>query len=158
MDTLQQSPRIVEAFICYRRDDASFAGDWLHRLLDGHLYLDRDGSQCKLDVYYDQAEPGVANWKAHLEPSLHSTRALIVLCSHGLATNFSKGEVVDWAHREIDWWTELVSEAQYPLHASLAGLLLQVSRRMVLQPLVLCLLASPQPLWLFGVPLSLPGE
>jgi hypothetical protein len=106
MDTPQKPARIVEAFICYRRDDASFAGEWLHRLLDGHTYLDRDGQPCQLKVFYDQAEPGVANWKAHLVPALQSARALIVLCSHGLATNFSKNGVVDWAHRELDWWID----------------------------------------------------
>jgi tetratricopeptide (TPR) repeat protein len=114
MDTPQQSgrspadasPRIVKTFICYRRDDASFAAQWLHALLDQHVYSDRNGASCQLEVYFDQAEPGVANWKSHHAPALETAAAFLVVCSHGLAVDFTKGGTIDWAHRELGTWID----------------------------------------------------
>ena len=96
--------RTVRAFLCYRRDDGSDAAGWLHRLLEGHSYRDKSGARCTLDVYFDQMEPGVADWKSHLQPSLESADAFIVVCSHALATDFSKDGAIDWPHRELNWW------------------------------------------------------
>lgn len=114
-----ETQRLVRAFICYRRDDATAAGRWLHSLMHGHTYPDRGGTPCKLDVYFDQAEPGVADWKAHHEPSLQSADALIVVCSHGLATDFSKDGGVDWAHKEMGWWLD--NRSAPPIVVDLTG-------------------------------------
>jgi tetratricopeptide (TPR) repeat protein len=102
----ERTPRTIKVFICYRRDDASAAAEWMHALLQDHVYPDRGGAPCKLDVYFDRATPGVADWKLHHEPSMQSAQAFLVICSPGLAKDFSKDGLIDWAHRELSWWMD----------------------------------------------------
>ena len=54
-----------------------------------------------LDVYFDQAAPGVEDWTAIHEPYLKRARAIIVICTPGSKLNEGTG---DWVHKEIDWW------------------------------------------------------
>ncbi|MCP4203921.1 MAG: hypothetical protein GY769_18545 [bacterium] len=57
----------------------------------------------KLDVYFDQAAPGVEDWTAVHEPYLKRARAIIVICTPGAKLNEGRE---DWVHRELDWWLE----------------------------------------------------
>jgi len=54
-----------------------------------------------MDVYFDQAAPGVEDWTAIHEPYLKRARAIIVICTPGSKLNEGTG---DWVHKEIDWW------------------------------------------------------
>lgn len=95
--------REVQIFLCYRRADGASIAEWLFRLLDGHEYHDPEGKPCRIGAYFDQAAPGVADWRSHHLPSLQSARALIVICTPGIARDFSGGGI-DWVYEELRWW------------------------------------------------------
>ncbi len=93
-------------FICYRQSDGKDFARWVYDLLNtrpvpvaGHDSADRDPP--KLDVYFDQAAPGVGDWTAIHEPYLKLSRAFIIICTPGAKLNEGAN---DWVHLEIDWW------------------------------------------------------
>ena len=95
-------------FICYRQSDGMAAAARLYALLHEQpmpmpQVADQQESVPQLDVYFDQAAPGVEDWTAIHEPYLKRARAIIVVCTPGAKLN--EGEQ-DWVHREIDWWLE----------------------------------------------------
>lgn len=95
-------------FICYRQADGAVAAARIYTLLQDHVVpvpseTDQKDSIPLLDVYFDQAAPGVEDWTAIHEPYLKRARAIIVICTPGAKLN--EGEQ-DWVHREIDWWLE----------------------------------------------------
>ncbi len=94
----------VPVFLCYRRSDGSWAAEWLNDRLDGAEYIDRDGRRSRLVVYYDKTAPGVADWKSLHFPSLQTARALLVICTPGMAKDFSRRGQPDWVYEELRWW------------------------------------------------------
>ena len=64
---------------------------------------DQEENHPELDVYFDQATPGVEDWTSVHEPFLKRARAIIVICTPGSKLN--EGQQ-DWVHREINWWLE----------------------------------------------------
>lgn len=93
-------------FICYRQADGAVAAARIYTLLQDHAIpvpskAGQKDSLPLLDVYFDQAAPGVEDWTAIHEPYLKRARAIIVICTPGAKLN--EGQQ-DWVHREIDWW------------------------------------------------------
>ena len=95
-------------FICYRQSDGVSAAARIYNLLqDQPVPGINDAGQYddppQLDVYFDQAAPGVEDWTVIHEPYLKRARAIIVICTPGAKLN--EGQK-DWVHREINWWLE----------------------------------------------------
>jgi hypothetical protein len=93
-------------FICYRQADGKAAATRIFEMLQNQvvpLPLEHDSQEepPELDVYFDQAVPGVDDWTNVHEPYLKRARAIIVVCTPGSKLN--EGES-DWVHQEIDWW------------------------------------------------------
>jgi hypothetical protein len=93
-------------FICYRQADGTVAAARIYTLLQDRAVpvpseADQKDKRPMLDVYFDQAAPGVEDWTAIHEPYLKRARAIIVICTPGAKLN--EGQQ-DWVHREIDWW------------------------------------------------------
>ena len=93
-------------FLCYRQVDGLKVADWLHRHLHGRAVtvtgaVPGDEPPPKLDVYFDQTAPAVADWRARHKPALERSKALLFICTPGAHVNLG-GE--DWVHRELDWW------------------------------------------------------
>ncbi|MCP4405729.1 MAG: hypothetical protein GY801_51555 [bacterium] len=55
-------------------------------------------------MYYDQTAPGVGNWKKLHFPSLKSSQAFLLVCTPGIAKDFSKFRQPDWVYKELRWW------------------------------------------------------
>lgn len=95
-------------FICYRQTDGKLAAARIFDLLNKQPVPlpdppETDAEFPRLDVYFDQAAPGVEDWTAVHEPYLKRARAIIVICTPGSKLN--EGEY-DWVHREIGWWLD----------------------------------------------------
>lgn len=95
-------------FICYRQTDGKAAASRIFDLLNEQsvpLPAGADEGQPlpSLDLYFDQAAPGVEDWRAVHEPYLKRARAIIVICTPGSKLNEGPQ---DWVHREIGWWLE----------------------------------------------------
>ena len=93
-------------FICYRQSDGMPAAMRIFELLRDREVprpneSDPDAPPPRLDIYFDQAAPGVSDWQAVHEPYLKRARAMIVICTPGSKLNEGPS---DWVHREIDWW------------------------------------------------------
>jgi len=101
---LTPSVRKIRVFLCYRRTDGAWHVEWLYRHLKDASFIDASGKACHLDVYYDKTAPGVSDWKQHHFPSLQASQALILVCTPGIATNFSKRGQPDWLYKELRWW------------------------------------------------------
>lgn len=99
----QQLPEIP-VFICYRRTDAKWHAEWLFRNLNKRECLDKHGAPARLKVYYDLAAPAVDDWTRFHFPSLEQSKALIVICSPGIAKDLSKSKKPDWVYKELRWW------------------------------------------------------
>jgi hypothetical protein len=81
--------RDVPIFLCYRGNDGSFFAEWLYKRLNGIEYLDSAGHRCRIRAYCDKTAPGVSDWKSLHFPSLQTTRALLVICTPGIAKDLS---------------------------------------------------------------------
>jgi hypothetical protein len=95
-------------FICYRQSDGTLAAERIYSLLQHQsvpIEMETsDGRESpRLDVYFDQAAPGVGDWTSVHEPYLKRARAIIIICTPGAKLNEGSE---DWVHREIDWWLE----------------------------------------------------
>ena len=90
-------------FICYRQADGKVAAARIFGLLhERAVPTAQDGTDPPvLDVYFDQAAPGVGDFTTVHESFLKRARAMIVICTPGAKLNEGPG---DWVHREIDWW------------------------------------------------------
>jgi hypothetical protein len=97
--------REIPLFFSYRRSDGSWFAEWLYKHLEGLEYLDRDQNRCRLRAYYDKVAPGVSDWKSLHFPSLQSSKALLVVCTPGIARDFSVSGKPDWVYEELRWWT-----------------------------------------------------
>jgi hypothetical protein len=76
----------------------------LYALLNRIGYEDGTHRQCVVRVYYDKTAPGVADWKSLHFPSLQSAKALVVICTPGIATDLSQRGHPDWVYEELRWW------------------------------------------------------
>jgi WD40 repeat protein len=94
----------THVFICYRRNDGDWFADWLHQTLNGLTYTDTGGAVHRLVTYYDKQAPGVADWTKLHFPSLRTSHALLLVCTPGIATDFSKRGRPDWVYEELRWW------------------------------------------------------
>ena len=103
MGSSKPTPELWPVFICYRRTDGSEVARRLHEALDQWAVKAPSGKQIQLDVYLDEAVPGVGSWKEVHRPYLEKARAILVVCTPGTKLNEGEG---DWVHREIDWWLE----------------------------------------------------
>jgi WD40 repeat protein len=95
-------------FICYRQSDGTRTAQWIYELLKGQTVQlpqqgDKPAELATLDVYLDQATPGVGDWTAVHEPYLKRARAFVMVCSP--AAKLFEG-ASDWVHKEISWWLE----------------------------------------------------
>src|SRR6185503_19927944 len=97
LDTLREVP----VFLCYRRSDGSWFAEWLYDRLNNIEYRDSDNHRCRLRVYYDKTAPGVADWKSLHFPSLQTARAMLLICTPGLAKDFSRRGHPDWVYEEL---------------------------------------------------------
>jgi WD40 repeat protein len=97
-------PREIRAFLCYRRKDGAWYADWLFRHLDQAAFRDTTDKPCNITVYYDQTAPGISDWKKLHFPSLQASQAIIVICTPGIAIDFSKSGEPDWVYEELRWW------------------------------------------------------
>lgn len=93
-------------FICYRQSDGMATARRLYERLHGlSLPLVEESGEAtappELDVYFDQAAPGVEDWKSIHEPYLKRARAMLVVCTPG--AKLVEGDD-DWVHAEINWW------------------------------------------------------
>ena len=98
----------LPVFICYRQSDGMKVSSRIYQLLHEQVIRLGDGTnqsrkEAQLDVYFDQAAPGVEDWTTVHEPYLKRARAIIVVCTPGAKLNEGPR---DWVHREIEWWLE----------------------------------------------------
>ncbi len=96
--------REVTVFLCYRRVDGRWAAEWLNERLLNVKCIDPDGSECRITPYFDETFPAVADWKAIHFPSLQTARALLVICTPGIATDLSRDGRPDFVYEELRWW------------------------------------------------------
>jgi hypothetical protein len=96
--------REIRVFLCYRRQDGAWHADWLYRHLQDAPFLDASGKACHIRVYYDKTAPGVSDWKKLHFPSLQTSQAMILVCTPGIATDFSRRGQPDWVYEELRWW------------------------------------------------------
>jgi len=94
----------IRVFLCYRRQDGAWHADWLYRQLNNTSYVDADGNNCQIHIYYDKTAPGVSDWKQLHFPSLQTSRAMILVCTPGIAIDFSRRSQPDWVYEELRWW------------------------------------------------------
>jgi hypothetical protein len=111
----------VSIFLCYRRSDGSWFAEWLYRRLKNVEYPDSEGHRCRVRVYYDKTAPGVADWKSLHFPSLQTARALLIICTLGLAKDFSRRGHPDWVYEELRWWVRRRESAPIVVDATGEG-------------------------------------
>ncbi len=106
-DVGQPSPSIreIRVFLCYRRQDGTWHADWVYRHLKDVQFRDASGKDCHIRVYYDETAPGVSDWKKLHFPSLQTSQAMILVCTPGIATDFSRRGQPDWVYEELRWWS-----------------------------------------------------
>jgi len=97
--------REIRVFLCYRRQDGAWHADWLYRHLNNTSFTDATGKACRVRIYYDKTAPGVSDWKKLHFPSLQTSQAMIVVCTPGIATDFSRRGQPDWVYEELRWWS-----------------------------------------------------
>ncbi|MEM9387023.1 MAG: hypothetical protein AAGA68_18315 [Pseudomonadota bacterium] len=99
------SARLVEIFISYRRSDGDWHAEWLHRHLEGLEYVDNSGQPCILKTYYDKTAAGVDDWKLQNLGALRTARAMLLVCTPGIAQDLSKRKKgSDSLYAELKWW------------------------------------------------------
>src|SRR5262245_34635084 len=96
--------REIRVFLCYRRQDGAWHADWLYRHLNNTSFTDAIGKACRVRIYYDKTAPGVSDWKQLHFPSLQTSQAIILVCTPGIAIDFSKRGQPDWVYEELRWW------------------------------------------------------
>jgi hypothetical protein len=101
---LPQSPSSFPVFLCYRRTDGAWHAEWSYNLLKGQLINLDPSSPAQIEPYYDVTAPAIADWRKYHLPSLQRAKALILVCTPGIATDLSKPGYDDWVYREIRWW------------------------------------------------------
>jgi WD40 repeat protein len=118
-----RTSRVREArtFLCYRRNDGAWHAEWLNDCLKDVVYTDRDGTTCRVQLYYDKTAPGVANWKQIHFPSLQTAHALLLICTPGIAKDLSKRGQPDWVYEELSWWTRHRNSAPIVIDATGEG-------------------------------------
>lgn len=90
-------------FLSYRQADGMELARWVHDALQGRTVMANERSLSipkTISAYFDEAAPPVGNWREHLKNKLRSARALIVICSPGVATELPE----DILYSEIRWW------------------------------------------------------
>ena len=97
--------RGIRVFLCYRRQDGAWHADWLYRYLKDAPFSDASGKACHIRIYYDKTAPGVSDWKKLHFPSLQTSQAMILVCTPGIATDFSRRGQPDWVYEELRWWS-----------------------------------------------------
>ena len=97
--------REIRVFLCYRRQDGAWYADWLYRQLNNTSFIDAGGDTCRIRIYYDMTAPGVSDWKQLHFPSLQTSQAMILVCTPGIAIDFSKRREPDWVYEELRWWS-----------------------------------------------------
>jgi hypothetical protein len=97
--------REIRVFLCYRRQDGAWYADWLYRQLNNTSFIDAGGDTCQIRTYYDMTAPGVSDWKQLHFPSLQTSQAMILVCTPGIAIDFSKRREPDWVYEELRWWS-----------------------------------------------------
>jgi WD40 repeat protein len=100
----------VPVFICYRQADGRKTALWLYENLEGRQLPDRDHDDGDapeqadgLSVYLDTASPAVSDWHDYHLPSLQRSRAMLLVCTPGIATRLGDD---DWVYMEIEWWLQ----------------------------------------------------
>lgn len=94
---------VCPVFLCYRQADALETARWLYQALEGTL-LTLQGKSQRLALYFDRASPATGDWPALHAAHLERARAMIVIISPGLRSDFRSSRRVDWVHHELDWW------------------------------------------------------
>lgn len=102
-DNGQAVPNRWPIFICYRQADGKVAAARIFALLhERAVPTASDGTaEPVLDVYFDQAAPGVGDFTTVHESFLKRARAMIIICTPGAKLHEGPD---DWVQREIDWW------------------------------------------------------
>lgn len=97
-------------FLCYRQADGLECANLVYEIIHGEetsIVANTNSAEptdsSELDVYFDQTAAAVGNWQTLHEPHLKRARAMIVICSPGVAY---RDPHEDWVHKEIDWWLE----------------------------------------------------
>jgi hypothetical protein len=96
--------REIRVFLCYRRQDGAWHADWLYRHLNNTSFTDPADKACRVRIYYDKTAPGVSDWKQLHFPSLQTSQAIILVCTPGIAIDFSRRGQPDWVYEELRWW------------------------------------------------------
>ena len=95
----------IPVFICYRQADGREAAFWLYKHLNGrrlpNVVYETAEQESTLSVYLDTAAPAVSDWHDLHLPSLQRSRAMLLVCTPGIATRLDKD---DWVHMEVEWW------------------------------------------------------
>lgn len=91
------------AFLCYRQADGKEAARWLFGHLHGHPVV-IDGKPGSMEVYFDQTTAGIGNWHELHQAHLERARAMLVVISPGMRSDFRVDGEDDWVHYELDWW------------------------------------------------------
>lgn len=95
--------RTCPVFLCYRHADAREHARWIYGCLQGaHVTL--DGERRTLEIYFDQAAPAVGDWHAVHGVHLERAKAMIVVVTPGLRSDFRSEGESDWVQHELDWW------------------------------------------------------
>ena len=96
----------IELFICYRRVDGTAYARAIFDLLDDYAIQESNEQPRRLRVYFDQESAAVPDWKADIRSALESSKALVVVSTPGLRTDFRDHGSPDTAYQEINYWIE----------------------------------------------------
>ncbi len=110
MDDSAQNTDRWPIFICYRQADGQATAKRIFSILNDAIVpvagvgaAGEGPPPPKLDVYLDQAAPGVSDWTDVHEQFLKRARAMILICTPGAKLNEGPD---DWVHKELLWWLQ----------------------------------------------------
>ena len=101
-------PKIIDAFICYRRGDREEVADWLfanlhQRTIEGHAGEGQAGTTYRVHVYQDHRVPAT-DWTREHAYALEKADVLFVVCSRMLVADFREQDGVDHVRAELSRW------------------------------------------------------
>ena len=100
---MNDQPRSVPVFICYRRHDGKDVAERVHDAIHKAEFFGADDVPSVVDAYLDVKVGHAENWQAEQQPFLKEAEAFILIGSPEAKEARSPEDEV---HKEIDWWLD----------------------------------------------------
>jgi WD40 repeat protein len=100
-----QKQSVFRIFIAYRQgaDEGDACARFLFQSLHGRSIDAEDGSERKIEVYFDHDAPAISDFRLKWKADLRTSKAMLLICSPGAAQARSGR---DWLHDEVNWWAD----------------------------------------------------